>query len=40
MKNYIVEYELPYTHLVRVGIQADDESAAIKLAKDTLGQHA
>ena len=38
MKNYIVEYELPYTHLVRVGIQADDEAAAIKLAKDAFAQ--
>lgn len=38
MKNYIVEYELPFIHLVRVGIQAADEAAAIELAKDEFAQ--
>ena len=36
MKNYIVEYKLPFTHLVRVGIQAADEAAAIELARDAF----
>ena len=38
MKNFIVEYELPYTHLVRVGIQAADEAGAIELAKNAFDQ--
>ena len=29
MKKFLVEYELPYVHLVRVGIQAKNEESAI-----------
>jgi hypothetical protein len=38
MKNFIVEYELPFIHLVRVGIQAADEAAAIELARDAFSK--
>ena len=32
MKKFLVEYELPYVHLVRVGIQAKNEESAISIA--------
>jgi hypothetical protein len=38
MKKYLVEYELPYVHLVRVGIQAEDEGTAIAKADDAFTQ--
>lgn len=31
-KKFLVEYELPYVHLVRVGIQAKNEESAISIA--------
>lgn len=34
LKKFIVEYELPYTHRVQVGIQAEDEAAAIQIASE------
>lgn len=33
MKKFVIEYELPYTHIVRVGIQAENEVAAIEVAQ-------
>ncbi|EQD48460.1 hypothetical protein B1B_12035 [mine drainage metagenome] len=33
MKKYVVEYELPYTHIVRVGIEAKSAAGAIKKAQ-------
>lgn len=32
MKKYLIEYELPYVHLVRVGVQAEDGASAIAQA--------
>jgi len=43
MKKFLVEYELPYVHLVRVGIQAKNEESAISIADQAFtdwGQHA
>jgi hypothetical protein len=33
MTRYVVEYELPYTHRVRVGIEAESPEAASEKAK-------
>lgn len=33
---FVVEYELPYTHIVRVGIEANDEDAAIAVARQAF----
>ncbi|EQD49577.1 hypothetical protein B2A_07628, partial [mine drainage metagenome] len=33
MKKYVVEYELPYTHIARVGIEAKSAAGAIKKAQ-------
>jgi hypothetical protein len=36
MKKFLVEYELPYVHLVRVGIQAKSEESAILIANQAF----
>lgn len=32
MKKYLIEYEIPYVHIVRVGVQAEDGASAIAQA--------
>lgn len=33
MMRYVIQYELPYTHRVQVGIEADDAEAAVSKAE-------
>jgi hypothetical protein len=36
MKKFLIEYELPYVHLVRVGVQAKDGASAIAMAQEAF----
>lgn len=38
MSKFIVEYVLPYDHVVRVGVEAKDEASAVALAQEAFSQ--